>query len=106
MTQGDLATRKARQQGRAYSACLLCADCYLNTSRAYEYYIVNHDVWYVAMRVAPKVRFLCIGCLEKRLGYTLCKDDFLEVPLNIPGFQRQSERFLIRLTSLTRRVLR
>jgi hypothetical protein len=29
--------------------------------------------------------FLCIGCLESRLGRTLIDDDFREVPLNEPG---------------------
>jgi hypothetical protein len=28
---------------------------------------------------------LCIGCLEKRIGRTLCRADFEDVPINDPN---------------------
>lgn len=53
-----------------------CLDCHKDTSRAKEYYMVQHNLWrQTGMR--PKNGMLCIGCLEKRLGRRLNADDFL-----------------------------
>jgi hypothetical protein len=40
---------------------------------------------------------LCIGCLEKRIGRTLCRADFNDVPINDPNRFQLSDRFLGRL---------
>jgi len=43
--------------------------------------MVEHHVWVSAMH-AGFAHFLCIGCLENRLGRKLTPDDFSLVPLN------------------------
>jgi hypothetical protein len=74
-----------------------CVDC--GTDSTDERYMVLHDVW-AAAGMCP-FGFLCIGCLEQRLGRRLRPDDFLEVLLNTdPGYQR-SERLADRLSSAT-----
>jgi len=39
---------------------------------------------------------LCIGCLEKRIGRTLCRTDFIAAPINDPRHQH-SDRLRDRL---------
>jgi hypothetical protein len=55
-----------------------CCDCSVDTIAIGEFYVVSDEVW----RRAGRVGFLCIGCLERRLGRTLMAEDFIEVPLN------------------------
>jgi hypothetical protein len=64
-----------------------CADCGVDTlptdgPRA-EYYVVTKEVWEAAGM--PHAGFLCIGCLESRLGRLLCAADFTDCPLNDPA---------------------
>jgi hypothetical protein len=66
-----------------------CADCLIDTSDIDEFYMVKDEVWSYAWRtsrpppptLAPlrfeleyvgpwSGRFLCIGCLERRIGRT------------------------------------
>lgn len=66
-----------------------CKDCGVNTiprEGNREYYEVKDEIWAAAN--APGIGqsdngtsgyFLCIGCLEYRLGYRLVKDDFKNV---------------------------
>jgi hypothetical protein len=42
---------------------------------------------------------LCIGCLEKRIGRTLCRTDFLDVPINDPNRHQHSDRLRDRLAA-------
>jgi hypothetical protein len=42
---------------------------------------------------------LCIGCLEKRIGRTLCRADFTDVPINNPNLS--SDRLRDRLAATT-----
>jgi len=62
-----------------------CADCGYDTFD-YEYYMVRNDVWEQALghKIPPNEDhvFLCIGCLEKRIGRTLTRRDFIDCPLN------------------------
>jgi len=59
----------------------------------WEHYMVTAEVWSAAGMPAPTVRgynesdgdFLCVGCLEARLGRTLVSGDFSKVPLNEPS---------------------
>lgn len=72
-----------------------CADC--RTDSTEERYMVNDDVWAAAGMCM--FGFLCIGCLEERLGRRLTAADFIDVPLNhAPGFRR-SARLTARLAS-------
>jgi len=43
--------------------------------------------------------FLCIGCLEKRIGRALCRADFIDVPINDPNHQH-SDRLRDRLAAV------
>lgn len=71
-----------------------CADCGADSTT--ERYMVHHHVW-AAAGMCP-FGFLCIGCIEQRLGRRLVAADFLDVPLNhAPGFQR-SDRLASRLS--------
>jgi hypothetical protein len=47
-----------------------------------EYYMVHRQVWEDAQYASGRVRFLCIACLERRLGRQLRPDDFTDCPLN------------------------
>jgi hypothetical protein len=68
-----------------------CWDCkvetnHLSTSVA-EWYMVWDWVWKLAG--GDSVDFLCIGCLESRLGRELVPGDFSCVPLNsLSGYSR------------------
>ena len=60
-----------------------CRDCGVETHNA-ECYIVEDDVWrsVVPFKTDGGVLYLCIGCLETRLGRKLTPRDFSLVPLN------------------------
>jgi len=94
----------------------LCCDCGIGTLAIDEFYMVNDDVWNEAWAGRrkpqlveffgclaslgppdPRQEILCIGCLEKRIGRTLCRADFKDVPLNDPNRMKLSERLLDRL---------
>ena len=63
-----------------------CLDCRVDTIEADEYYRVRDDVWRgAAPEDAPTIAiFLCIGCLEARIGRRLVPADFVDVPVNRP----------------------
>jgi hypothetical protein len=44
--------------------------------------MVRDDVWTAA---GIRDGFLCVGCLERRLGRSLAPDDFPDLPINEPG---------------------
>jgi hypothetical protein len=48
--------------------------------------MVHDEVWQEArgLQRAPLL-FLCISCLERRLGRTLTQGDFTDAPINNPG---------------------
>ncbi len=84
-----------------------CADCGIYTIGG-EYYMVRDDVWERASKQRKfRFDFLCIECLENRLGRTLTYDDFTDCPLNDLDFPlrwRRSERLLHRLTTRSRQA--
>lgn len=71
-----------------------CIDCGTNTLETREYYMVQDEIWQQA-RMLPKGGMLCIGCLEKRLGRRLDKNDFTDALVN--RFPNISKRVLDRL---------
>jgi hypothetical protein len=75
-----------------------CRDCGWDTCRGDEVYMVHSAVW--AAAGMPYAGYLCVGCLETRLGRTLTARDFKDVPLNRPGVRRHSPRLHDRLTLL------
>ena len=76
-----------------------CCDCGAGTFTIDEWYMVNDDVWEQAWSGCRKPHhellgqeILCIGCLEKRIGRTLCRTDFIDVPVNDPNEYQHSDR--------------
>src|SRR5262245_1322803 len=78
---------------------MLCADCGFDTTDN-EYYMVRNDVWEQASPLNQHGVFLCIGCLEKRIGRTLSRRDFIECPLNTSPDWPRSKRLRDRLRRL------
>jgi hypothetical protein len=73
-----------------------CAGCGIATGFN-EFYMVKDRVWAQACG-GRHTAYLCIGCLEKRLGKTLSRNDFKKVPLNDPeGPHNKSDRLRRRL---------
>jgi hypothetical protein len=68
-----------------------CCDCGLGTNVAREWYMVKPNVWKEAWagrrkpwHEVPGQSVLCVGCLEGRIGRTLCADDFADAVVNDP----------------------
>lgn len=90
-----------------------CGDCGLPTTPEdglWEYYMVTNETWLLAGmdtahvpddadRSAAGHHYLCIGCLEARLGRRLTPGDFTDAPVNSPGEVRwpRTTRLLNRL---------
>lgn len=62
-----------------------------------EIYMVEDEVWQDSG--APKDAYLCIGCLEIRIGRTITLWDFTDAPVNHPMFGWKSDRLLDRFFS-------
>ncbi len=82
---------KTRHGGENMS--YLCADCSVDTTPCtgkrgcrhagrWEHYMVHNAIWQTAGMLKG---FLCIGCLESRLGRTLSLPDFTAAPINNPS---------------------
>lgn len=104
-------------------------DCGVDTAAIDEYYHVWEDVWFAALGVewhgppvfnacrdhinwslwpnveipwsAIEAGYLCLGCLETRLGRKLDRSDFSDAPVNT-GYEPRSERMLDRIQRLPR----
>lgn len=77
----------------------LCVDCGVNTIEGNEYFMVTDALWKRA-GMRRHGGFLCIGCLETRIGRQLTSRDFTECPLNwrnimLPGYG--SDRLVSRM---------
>ena len=57
-----------------------CTDCGVNTRAAREVYMVEVALWKAH---GAGRGFLCVGCLEGRLGRKLTVEDFKLCPLNL-----------------------
>lgn len=80
---------------------MLCMDCGEDTTS--EYYMVHDEVWKQATRSHETHGMLCIGCLERRIGRSLHKEDFPKnIAVNkvvlIPGNPNVSMRLRNRMT--------
>lgn len=59
-----------------------CACCGVSTSKIGEHFFLRSEIWY---RVHPSERgFLCVGCVETKLGRLLTKQDFTDCTINKP----------------------
>jgi hypothetical protein len=79
----------------------ICKDCGVDTAPKgreceCEYYMVHDKVWSTA-GMKKDGGFLCIGCLENRLGRELTAADFTSAPVNNPHWWRHSWRHSERL---------
>jgi hypothetical protein len=82
----------------------LCKDCGTDTTPrtgplagSWEWYKVHDAVW--AAAGMPENGFLCIGCLERRLGRELTPEDFPDLPVNDPARSRWWVQDTARLAS-------
>lgn len=88
-----MASKSTRNRRR-----FLCADCGKDTGTMKEFYFINTALWLSVMQ--SKDGMLCIGCLEARLGRTLCKGDFTNASINdLKHGSGKSDRLVKRLTT-------
>lgn len=59
--------------------------------------MVHNELWEALTQEFNGAGFLCIGCLEHRLGRHLKSSDFTEVPVNEIFHGRKTARLLNRL---------
>lgn len=84
---------------------LPCMDCGVNTSPSAggagveEYYMVSDELWTFGDG------FLCIGCLEKRIGRRLVLSDFIIAAVNTDTLWPRSDRLKDRCPCQRRRGL-
>lgn len=71
--------RKRRKSPRVIYPC---ADCGVSTFDIGEYYMVQDDIWKHVWKGRRRRPFLCIGCLEARLGRMLVASDFMDARVN------------------------
>jgi hypothetical protein len=50
----------------------------------WEWFMVRDEVWKAAQ--TDGVRYLCVGCIEERLGRQLTRDDFSDLGINDPSW--------------------
>ena len=62
-----------------HRAAMSCHDCRIDTSSVGHYYMLRDDVWQQAKR-GNRLQFLCLDCLEARLGQPLRASDFMLTP--------------------------
>lgn len=67
-----------------------CCDCRVETNHnctdTAEWYMVKNEIWAEATANRP-AQFLCIGCLENRIGRTLVWSDFSDALVNHSGMR-------------------
>lgn len=69
----------------------LCSDCSKETLRT-DFYMVRDVIWSAH---GSGRGFLCIACLEKRMGRALVRSDFVAVLLNTLSFQSDASELLL-----------
>lgn len=74
-----------------------CLDCDVDTGKIGEHYFVHDHIWFSV--VNSQKGMLCVGCIEKRLGRKLNKNDFPKVIINNPKFESKSSRLMDRIKS-------
>jgi hypothetical protein len=68
---------------------MICHDCHDITS---DYYMVHDWIWY---HVGVGDGYLCIACLERRLGRELTADDLTDALVN-RGWMSRQDRYALR----------
>lgn len=73
---------------------VICSDCSVDCGKLLEYaYMVHDDIW----KPVSDAKYLCISCLETRLGRELNKSDFPDDILLNEMHWQQSERLKRRM---------
>jgi hypothetical protein len=82
-----------------------CSDCAADVTpydddgrpseNGWEWYMVHDHVWDAAHAGRPLARYLCVGCLEQRLGQRLTPEDFSDYDINAPSWM-SSTRLAVR----------
>jgi hypothetical protein len=72
----ELTTEALLEYGKAR-----CDDCKDDVGARGEWFMVHEEVW----EEAGGKRFLCVRCMETRLGRPLTPRDFNDAPCNIPN---------------------
>ena len=102
--------REAMKGKKKSAGCSVnCKDCGVDTQDIGEWYMVKDEVWAAVWPKRSKREFLCIGCLEIRLGRRLTSDDFTDAPINefkenAFGIER-SERLFNRLAGSNAKLI-
>jgi hypothetical protein len=85
MTAQELRTMK-KVRPLTYWQPRHCADCRVDVGKINEWYMVHDELYERAWPGHNAVPYghavLCIGCLETRIGRTLVRRDFANVPVN------------------------
>jgi hypothetical protein len=104
--------REAMKGKKKSAGCSVnCNDCDVDTQDIGEWYMVKDEVWAAAWPKGSKREFLCIGCLETRLGRRLTSDDFTDATINefkeyAPGIGfKKSERLFDRLAGSNAKLI-
>ena len=93
MTAAGLRTAKDWKR----APCADCGQATIGTRTAPgEWYMVHDELWAQA-GMEPCGGWLCIGCLERRLGRRLVPADFKAVPVNDPDLMMHSDRLASRI---------
>lgn len=58
-----------------------CMDCKIETMRNNNYYMIHNELWN-KFATADGKGFLCVECLEKRMGRKLTKEDLTDCIAN------------------------
>lgn len=58
----------------------ICNDCSVHTGNRSNWYMLTYKLWHSL--TPDKARFLCVECVEKRLGRSLRLTDLSDVPVN------------------------
>jgi hypothetical protein len=105
---------KARDQWMGVIWPMYCADCEVETRALGETYMVHHWLWFQATGQATvttpngnqtfrrdQMYFLCVTCLEARLGRILTSADFTNCGLNRANRFYRSDLLMERMTAPT-----
>ena len=80
-------TRTCRRRSRQARWSCPCFGCGVETIPAtgeQEYYSVRDEIWAATELPFTFGYYLCIGCLEQRIGRRLTRADFSDAPINAP----------------------
>jgi hypothetical protein len=58
-----------------------------------EFFMIHHHLWDEYIRHGG---WMCVSCVERRLGRELTRDDFILCPINVTTF-RKTDRLLARM---------